>query len=227
MMRAILVVLLGLITTSAGLAQGIEDDNWCRAGFFTRDNNTFRIAVVSGKPSDRIYFYNDYEDNCPQAESCRAKTYVVPGDKVVMSRYFGDFACVWFTPVKGSPTIGWIKSRSLKLSEEPQFAPALSAWLGEWRYAESVIRFTNNKLAGFLNVTGDALWRGTGDNVHVGEIDDRASPERGVLRIGHNAPEDSVCKVEMKIVEEFLIVTDNMKCGGANVSFSGVYKKAR
>lgn len=218
------LVLFG--STLSITAQTPEVENWCRAGFFTTESDNFRIAVASGKRNDRVYFYNDFEDECPGMESCRSKAYVVPGDRLVVSRTFKNFGCAWFAPVKGLPTIGWIKLDSVRFTEQVS-KPSLSAWLGEWRYADNSIKFTNNKLAGYLNVTGDALWRGFGDNVHIGELDDRAMPEGNLLKIGETETDEFSCKVRMRLIGEFLVAADNMKCGGANVSFSGVYRRVR
>ncbi|MCC8971908.1 hypothetical protein [Bradyrhizobium brasilense] len=33
------------------------------------------------------------------------------------------------------------------------------------------------------------------------------------------------CQVTMQLVGKFLVVGDNLHCGGTNVSFSGVYQK--
>lgn len=227
-MTARLLVLTGtvLLATFAGIAQTPEVENWCRAGFFTRESDTFRIAVATGKRGDRVYFYNDFEDDCPGKEKCRAKAYVVPGDRLIISRSFGEFGCAWFAPVRGMPTIGWIKLESLRFAAAPPKS-RLASWLGEWRYADNSIKFTNNKLAGWLNVTGNALWRGIGDNVHIGELDDRVKPEGDVVKIGENETDEYACKVTMRQIGEFLVVDDNMNCGGMNVTFSGVYRKAR
>jgi hypothetical protein len=121
-------------------------------------------------------------------------------------------------------TVGWVRLTSLNFAE-PLPNPPLSAWLGEWRYAENTLKITNNKIGGFLNVVGDALWRGVGDNVHIGEVDDRAEPAANVMKLGENDPDEYACKVTLRLVREFLVVSDNMKCGGANVSFSGVYRR--
>ncbi len=104
--------------------------------------------------------------------------------------------------------------------------PPLASWLGDWRYGENTIRFTNNKLAGFLNVTGDALWRGLGDNVHVGEMDERVEPRLNIVKVGESSTDEHECKVTLRLVGEFLVVHDNMRCGGMNVSFSGVYRRS-
>ncbi len=220
-----LVVAVILFAAVSAVGQTAEVDNWCRGGFFTRESDNFRIAAAVGKRNERVHFYNDFEDDCPGKESCRAKSYIVPGDSVVISRTHGEFGCAWFAPAKGSPTVGWLKLSSIKFAPPPK-APTLSAWLGEWRYAENNINFTNNKLAGWVNVTGDALWRGVGDNVHIGEIDDRAEPVGALLKVGERDSDEFACKATMRLMGEFLIVNDNLKCGGANVTFSGVYRKS-
>ena len=225
MKSALVAFALALVAVLSATAQDPEVENWCRAGFFTKESDNFRIAVAAGKRSDRVYFYDDFEDGCPGKESCRAKAFVVGGDRFVVSRTYKNFGCAWFAPAKGMPTIGWIKLENLKFIDG--FAkPTLSSWLGRWRYAENSIHFTNNKLAGWLNVTGDAIWRGVGDNVHIGEIDDRAVPNGNTLKVGERDADEFSCKATMRLVGEFLIVNDNLYCGGANVSFSGVYRKA-
>lgn len=220
-------VALILVCYSASLfGQTPEVENWCRAGLFTQESADFRIAEATGKKNDNIFFYNDFETDCPGKESCRGKAYVVPGDRLIVSRSFGDFGCAWFEPAEGLPRIGWIKLASLKFSNTLTKAP-LTAWLGEWRYADNSIKFTHNKLAGFLNVTGDALWRGAGDNVHIGELDERVEPNGNTLKVGATETDEFACKVTMQLIGEFLVADDNMRCGGANVTFSGVYRRTR
>lgn len=225
MIGRLLVVALLCVSAPTVFGQAPEVDNWCRAGFFTKESDNFRIAVASGKRSDRVYFFDDFDDDCPGKESCRAKAYVVGGDRFVVSRTYKDFGCAWFAPVRGMPTIGWIKLGNLKFVDRGA-KPTLSSWLGRWRYAENSVNFTHNKLAGWLNVTGDALWRGLGDNVHIGEIDDRAEPTGNILKVGERDADEYSCKASMRLVGEFLVVNDNLNCGGANVSFSGVYRRS-
>jgi hypothetical protein len=226
MLRPSAVFAALLLLSLMAVAQTVETENWCRGGFFTTETDNFRIATVTGGAKSRIYFYDDFEDGCPGKETCRSKAYLVPGNRVVVSRSYSGFGCAWYAPVKGSPTVGWIKLESLKLADISG-QPRLSDWLGEWRYAANSIKFTSNKLAGYLNVTGDALWHGLGDNVHIGELDDRAAPVGNLLKIGDTDTVEYACKVAMRLIGEFLVAADNMKCGGVNVSFSGVYRKSR
>lgn len=200
--------------------------NWCREGFFTRDSKDFKVAMVTGGRTIRTYFYSDEKDDCPDAASCRKKSFMVGGDEVVVNRTRGDYSCVWYSPKSGSSTVGWIKTSALRFDDK-LFDVSPRAWLGEWKYGDNGIEFTNNKLAGNLNVTGNATWVGANPgNVHVGELDGRYEPKDGVINYS-DGDDEYDCKVTMRLVGKYLIVADNLKCGGVNVSFSGVYTRNR
>lgn len=210
-----------------GLAYGQLEgnpENWCRGGFFTREYSDFKIGMVTGSRSNRVYFNRDDSDDCPAGKNCRGRSFVVGGDKLLVSRSYKGFACSWFVAPNGRETVGWIAESSIKTSQ-PDVRPALSKWLGSWKYADSEISFTDNKLAGFLNVTGDAFWKGLGDNVHVGELDGRSAPEGNLLEYS-DGDDEYDCKVTMRLIGDYLVVADNLKCGGVNVTFSGVYRRA-
>ncbi len=221
------VFLLAILLSGVGYAQREGNPaNWCRGGGFAFDSEDFRIATVIGKKASRVHFYDDSSDDCPGNERCKSKAYVVPGDQVVIARTYKGYACSWFTPAKGFPTVGWIKIGDIKFLT-PRPDPPLTAWLGEWTYGENIIRFTHNKLAGYLNVTGEAFWRGLGDNIHVGDLDDRAEPKGNLLKVGERENDEYACKATIRLIGDFLVVRDNMNCGGVNVTFSGVYRKRR
>lgn len=202
--------------------------NWCRAGFFTRESADFRIGVVKPLKDQRVkrsYFRNDDRPDCPGGRGCETRSYVVPGNEVIVNRTFHGFACSWYSSGKGTGTVGWLSLEDLDFPERVGDASP-NAWIGEWKYGENTINFTHNKLAGWLNVTGDAYWKGIGDNIHIGELDGRAEPQNGVLEYS-DGDDEYDCKATMRLLSSYLIVSDNMKCGGANVSFSGVYRKTR
>ena len=153
------------------------------------------------------------------------KSYLVKGNEVVINRIRGDFACAWFAPTKGSQTIGWLRVADL---DRPELLLDASenAWTGEWKYALNSIAITRNRLDGFLNIVGDAIWKGIGDNVHVGELDGRFAHKNGVLDY-FDGNEEYDCKAKFNLLGKYLIVADNMTCGGVNVSFTGVYRLAK
>ncbi len=199
-------------------------DNWCRQGFFTRETKEFGVGWVKGAKGKRAYFYTDSSDKCPAA-SCRTNAYVVPGNTVITNRKRGNFVCAWFTPNKGSARVGWLKESDIEFPSLLDDAGE-RAWEGKWKYADNNIVVTRGKVAGFLNIMGTALWRGLGQNVHIGELDGRVSHKNGVLEYS-DGPSESNCKATMQLVTGFMVVADNMQCGGANVTFSGIYQKMR
>ncbi|MBK8305305.1 MAG: hypothetical protein IPK98_18780 [Chloracidobacterium sp.] len=79
-----------------------------------------------------------------RARHVKEKSAVVTGDKLVVSRIFKGFLCSWFSPAKGMPTVGWIKKEKVVIVDAPA-TPALSAWMGNWRFADNMITLTHNK----------------------------------------------------------------------------------
>jgi hypothetical protein len=222
--------LLAIFLLSGIVAGQIEGnpENWCRGGFFTSETEDFRVAVVKPlreKRLKRSYFHNDDRDDCPGGRNCQGRSYVVPGDELIVNRTYRGFACSWYSSPKGVATVGWISLGDIDFPEMLDDA-SLNAWLGEWQYAENTIAFTHNKLAGWLNVTGNAFWKGLGDNIHIGELDGRVEPKAAFLEYS-DGDDEYDCKATMRLLGSYLIVSDNMKCGGANVSFSGIYRRSK
>lgn len=200
-------------------------ENFCRNGFFPREDVEFRIANVVGNTGEKIHFYSDEREDCPAGKNCRRKSYLVPGDEVIVSRSLGGFSCVWYQPRVGSETVSWIPTPNLKIKALPAVASP-SAFLGEWSFYENSITVKESKKSGVLAVYGNAFWKGLGDNIHIGEIEEEVSPKNGVLLIGEKDNGEYDCKATMKLIGRYLIVGDNLNCGGANVTFTGVYRRS-
>jgi len=195
--------------------------NWCRNGHFPRESVEFRLAAVIGKRNSRAYFYGD-NGVCPEGKNCRKKSYVKPGDLVIISRTYGNKVCSWYQPKRGNETVGWININQLKISE-PNKNLRIEQWVGSWKSNGNSLSLKRNVKAGYLKVTGNAFWKGVGDNIHIGEVDESGKPSGNELNLGGQEKYD--CRVRIQLVSNFLIVSDNMMCGGANVTFSGVYLK--
>ncbi len=224
MMRSFFAIVFAFSFCSIASAQVAGNpENWCREGLFTKESNVFKLGTAKGNRGSKIYFYDDAAE-CPDKGECRKKAYIVPGDEVVVSKTRGEYSCAWFTPAKGTATVGWVRSTDLKVLEGPFDIP-LGEWLGEWKYGEKTIEFTDNKLDGWLNVTGNAFWKGIGDNIHIGALDGRAEPGNGILE--YSDGDESACRVTMRLITNYLVVSDNMLCGGVNVSFSGIYRRGK
>ena len=152
------------------------------------------------------------------------KSYVIPGNEIIVSRALGGYACAWFQPKKGAETFGWIKIDELKWIATNE-TPVLKDWLGDWRFYDNSIQISKGNTSDLFTVKGNAFWKGSGDNIHVGELDHTAKPSGNKLNLGENDTGEYDCKVWIQLVGKYLIVSDNMNCGGANVTFSGVYRK--
>jgi hypothetical protein len=215
-----LLILLALFAPAHALAQESGNPpNFCRNGAFPSDSTEFRTARVVGREGTRAYFHGD-EEGCPGPQ-CRTKAYVIPGDEVVVSKSFGDWLCAWYQPSKGSETVGWIPAHQLSLNETPKTPPP-SAWLGRWEFYRQTLDVKRDARTGLLRVEGEAFWKGLGDNIHTGVVNGAARPEGNVLVV-----EEDICRVTLRLVGAYLVVSDNSDCGGMNVRFDGVYRKKR
>jgi hypothetical protein len=219
------VLFFGFLLTAQvfGQLEG-NPENFCRNGFFPRESENYKIAKIKGIKGEKVYFYGDDREDCPGGKDCRLKSYLIPNDEVIVSRSFGNFACGWFQPRKGSETVGWIETEKLEWVETVQ-NPAQKEWFGEWRHYDNSIRISKSKTAGLFDIKGNAIWKGLGDNINIGGLDHKAKPSGNTLKFGEPESDKYGCRVRMFLVGKYLIVSDNLQCGGANVSFSGVYLK--
>jgi hypothetical protein len=216
--RRLPLLLLFLLSAAAHASAQAEGNppNWCRNGAFPGDSDNFRLARVTG---GRAYFHSDSPDDCPKPDAkCRDKAYLVPGDEVIVSRTYGDWACSWYQPRRGPERVGWIEAARLDI-REAQPPPPLSRWVGDWEFYRNVLSVRRGARAGRLAVEGQAYWQGLGDNVHVGEIAGNVVPAGNTLTL-----EDDTCRVRLRLVGPYLVVNDNKQCGGVNVTFDGVYR---
>jgi hypothetical protein len=212
--------LLLIAPASAQLAGNPE--RYCRDGYFPRESKQYRLAKIKGAPGDKAYFHDDGDERCPADQSCRLKSYVIPNDEVIVSRTLDKFACSWFQRARGAGTVGWIETERLAWVGSVQ-SPIERDWLGAWRTGGSFIQISKSKKTGWLAVKGEATW-GSGSNMHTGALDHDAKPSGDRMTFGDGTDEFD-CQVEIQLVGKYLIVGDNLHCGGANVSFSGVYQK--
>ncbi len=220
----IVFILLLLLSSFAAFAQ-LEGnpENFCRNGFFPRESEDYSIGKIKGKKGERIYFYGD-DENCPNGKNCRLKSYLIPNDKVIVSRKFSNFACAWYQPKKGAETVGWISLDKLEFINMVQ-SIRKEAWTGTWKFYDSEINIAATNEENIYKVTGNAFWKGLGDNIHIGELDGIAKIVETDLKYGEEETDEFACKVKLRLIDKFMIVSDNLNCGGMNVTFSGVYRR--
>jgi hypothetical protein len=140
------------------------------------------------------------------------------GDPMVISRADGAWTCGYLVSPKGSAQ-GWIHSLDIR-PVAFDLNPPLSAWVGSWGQDRNhiLIRVSNGK----LHIEGEAYWHGGGNNVHSGSLSGEASPMGHKLRYS----ESDACTVDLALLGKYLLANDNNMCGGANVRFWGIWRRA-
>lgn len=199
-----------------------------------------RAAAVGGT-GPRANFVRDGRDRpgCPDdSEACRKSAFVVPGDVVLVAGQQGAYACAAFTNGKGVTSLGMLPAAVLAPIQEGPGSAA--GWIGTWLRVESTIAIKPAATPGELAVRGDATWGGSdparvrSGGVNLGEVEGSAAPDgSGVLAFtqgnGRTLPYDpsdaTTCSIWMLRRGPYLVVADNLGCGGMNVSFSGIYRR--
>ncbi|MBH1460560.1 hypothetical protein N7676_11505 [Stenotrophomonas sp. GD03993] len=216
------LILLATLSPFAAITSDLADEGSCRNGAFPSEQSGFALAKVVGAP--RLYLLGDM-DGCPAKgePACRQRSYVVSGDTLVTGRDLGSYRCAFF-PNKVGGSAGWV-DRS-KLQALPVRTPSLQDWVGDWKDGDNGLRISVQ--GGQLHVQGDAYWpsanptpeqRPYGPN--IGQVDARATPRGADVEFV-----EDTCRVRVHSLGEVLIVADNSECGGMNVRFNGVYRRA-
>lgn len=159
-------------------------------------------------------------------EATPRKAYVLPGDLLVAEETRGGFTSVTFVDRRGKPSSGWIETAALRSVPTP--APTRAGWTGHWSYGDAEIEITPGKARGSLHVAGNATWGGhdpervrTG-GIHIGDFDGEVRPSGDRLSYADGY---GICTVRMRLLGPYLLVEDNGECGGANVRFTGTYRR--
>ena len=192
------------------------------------------VAKVAGK-SRTYYIKSAWEDpSCPsEAQSCRAKAYLVGDDLVLTGRTQGPFTCVSYQSPRDRKQVwtnGWILTASLS-PVAPIASPKFSDWTGRWTHSGGEITISPGK-RGTLAIEGEQTYRAA-QNVHSGVIGAEANPAGAVLAFAEDGTvpfdnaEEGQCVVRMQRIGDFLAVEDNSSCGGSMVTFTGLYRRKR
>jgi hypothetical protein len=209
-----------------------------RAECVPSENNMALARVITGEA--KLYFVSGPRKQPPQcpsaATACRIKAYLVPGDEILINVAGDPYLCARFKSQSLIETIDYLPRAALELV--PSEHPSIEKWDGRWRRdpeAEIVLKSGADE----VTVSGNATWGGSDPErvkrgaVHVGELEGTGRPRGRVLAIGYDpdrsafppdggAAEDG-CAAKLELYGRYLIVGDNGRCGGVNVSFNGVY----
>jgi hypothetical protein len=208
------------------VAQAQIDGRFCSGVGFsdTTDLVIGRIKADAGK----VFFRKngDRKNACPSAApQCQDKAFLVAGDLVALGAKRGEFVCVDYDNGKGDRG-GWLPSSAIEpapLDNDP------AMWLGAWKRVEADIAIEPAKDG--LKASGEATYGSLDpERVKRGAVNLGSFSGPLVLKNGQGkiVDDDSVsgCNIKLARSGDFLFVRDNNVCGGMNVSFSGLYRKA-
>jgi hypothetical protein len=203
--------------------------------------NKVALARVVTQEARLHFIAGASKRSCPSAaRACSLRAYLVPGDEVLVDAAEGPYVCAFFKAQHETETRAWLPRAALQIAP-PEAAPARQ-WAGKWerdREAQIVIKSDGDE----VEVSGSAMW-GSYDRervrrgaVHVGDLEGKGRPRGQTLAIGYDpdqsgfppekdGPPDG-CAAKLELYGRYLVVEDNMGCGGLNVSFSGIYVRVK
>ncbi len=226
-----------LIAASSASAYDAYDPNNCN-GVDWDNKRALVVSQVIARP--RINFIKSpYDDDfkagkCPaDTETCRKKSYLVPGDLVLTGKTQGAFTCVAYqSPLAGKQiwASGWLPSSAL-MPVAPMPSPKLSDWIGTWVHPGGEITISRGD-GGKLSIEGEMIVP-TAHDSHTGELQANATPEKDTIAfvddgsIAFEKMEEGGCRVRIQRIGQWLLVEDNSDCGGAAVTFTGLYRRKK
>jgi hypothetical protein len=224
----------GLLLSAACLAgaapaSGADDPSNCN-GIGWDDNRALAVAKVTA-PSRVNFLKSPYDDrstaaSCPAATKvCRKKAYLVSGDLVLVGKTQGDFTCVDYQSPRAKTQIwirGWLPSAALT-----PFAPTPSRessdWIGRWRHPGGFVEIKNGD-GGKLRVEAGMTVPTPSGDFQNGDFQAQVDP-RNIIAFADEGVYGDGCHVRMQRVGPWLLVEDNGGCGGAGVTFTGLYRR--
>ena len=222
LLRALALMLAPLLLATATSAQSPAGQ--CH-GFGPDDDPSLGILAVVDSP-DRVRFVANSDEvrGCPsEAPRCARRAFLVPGDQVVMVRRDGDFACVSFVGGRGARTDGWIPlARLMDAFPEPR-------WSGTWKRDTTAVITIGSSSGGPLALSGHATM---GPAPNVGGVAARIDGAMRHVAFAISEARQQIefdkagqfdCAVRLAQLGPYLVVRDNLHCGGLNVTFTGIY----
>lgn len=202
------------------------------------------LRVKDAEP--RTHFVADQDKSKPKCpgpdEACKRRGFLLPGDVVIAGPEKDGYNCVTYIApdakkVKGkvTETNGFLPASALSIVPLP--APKPEDWIGTWTRTEEGEIKISAAPGGKLRIDGEASF-GANDPVRVrrgavngGTLEGEAAPRGNMIALGDGydgtKPLGTVmggeCLARLRLLGRYLVVEDNLGCGGMNVSFIGVY----
>jgi hypothetical protein len=230
-MRAEMLGLLLSAVFCAGSASafGAQDPNNCN-GVEWDDNRALVVAKVTAHPRVNL-IKSSYDDDfragtCPAAtKGCRKESYLVTGDLVLVGKTQGDFTCVDYQSPLASKQrwiMGWLPSTTLT-PVAPMASPKTSDWIGSWYHPGGAIEIKPGD-GSKLRVEGGMTLPTPSGDFQNGDFKAEVAPQ-SPLAFTDEGNYGEGCHVRMQRIGPSLLVEDNGGCGGAGVTFTGLYRR--
>lgn len=178
------------------------------------------LMQVRGAARERVNLHTRAEA-CPAASACdwRQDAYVVGGDVVFASAPVNGFRCAYVGTVGDKLIAGFLPADRLEPVQDAQ--PLTPEFLsGTWVFeGDNGVAFSTS--GGLTTVRGRAVYGEQGDQ-NFGEFDGAVTLSGSTAVYAKDG-----CEVIFERRGPYLVVRDNSGCGGANVSFSGIYVSAQ
>ena len=143
----------------------------------------------------------------------------------------GVFTCVAYQSFhtrKQNWTTGWLPTSSVT-PVAPMLSPKIADWVGSWSHPGGTISVLRGK-NGTLSIEGEQTYPAPG-GAHSGVLGAAVAPTQSMIAFADDGTtpfekaEDGQCLVRMQRVGAWLLVEDNMQCGGSMVTFTGLYRR--
>jgi hypothetical protein len=207
-------LVLFLLSILAVTAQTHPTDA-CPFGDF--DNNRQhnpQIAEVATKTSATTWMACDSPKGCISLR-------VDPGSPVVIYTTEGPWTCGYSADRHGAGP-AWFRSSELRLVIY-ELNPPISAWNGTWTGGEDRVVIAPAKDGNALHLKGNATWHGANGVEHFGHAEGNATPTGNHLHLVEGGPDS--CTIDLALVGNFILASDNELCGGINARFQGFWKR--
>jgi hypothetical protein len=232
-MKACIALLALVATPSVAHAQALD----C---MMLPDLARTDLAIARVLPGIKRVNFRNSAICTAKSPSCERRSYVVAGDALLVTALSKGSACVAFLTPKGGTVWGWLPASALAIRQAAT-PPTQAQWIGTWDRNEASISFARAP-NGRLKTTGWATWgannpeRVARGGINTSEVEGTAAltGDQIAFAIGNDgitlpyeaAPQSS-CAIRMRRIGPWLLVDDNDDCGGMNVTFDGIYTKAR
>jgi hypothetical protein len=222
------LLLLTILTAGPASAYDPYDPRNC-TGIEWDEERALVVQKVTAAPRTS-FIKSPYDDDfkaeaCPaDTPACRKKSYLITGDLVLTGKTLGAFTCISYQMKAQLWSTGWLPSAALT-PLAPMASPKLSDWLGAWDHPGGGVDITLGN-GGKLHIEGLMLVP-VGRTTNNGDFKSDVTPQGDTIAFTDQGGYGDECHVRMQRIGPLLMVEDNDGCGGAGVTFSGLYHRKK